>query len=75
MPAELFGHDVYVRHTNTDGKSHVMNHRVWDAQRFMASQQSAVEKLNAEACNAKPPKPALAKCEQITEDQYRKERK
>lgn len=75
MQLEMPGRDIFMRHTNTDGKAYVMNHRVWDAERFIASQQQAVAKLNADARQANPPKPALAKAEQITDDQYRKERK
>lgn len=72
MPLEHVGRDVHLRHTSTTGESHVMQHRCWDAERFLASQQAAAAKVNAEA--EKDGKPALAKVEPITADQYRRER-
>lgn len=74
MPLEHVGRDVFLRHTDTEGKKRVELHRCWDAERFIASVQAAAEKVNADHRAATPPKPALAKVEQITEDQYRKER-
>lgn len=74
MPLEHVGRDVYLRHTSTDGKTHVMQHRCWDVDRFIASQQEAARKVNADAAANDPPKPAKAKVEQITQEQYRKER-
>lgn len=69
--ATLAARDIYLRHTATDGKSYVREHRVWDAARFVASQQAAAEKLNADTPAGQPRK---AKAEQITETQYRTER-
>lgn len=74
MQVELVSRPVFLRHTSADGKSHVVEHLTWDADRFLASQQRAAEKVNTEARSATPPTPALAKVEQITQDQYRKER-
>lgn len=74
MTIELVGRDIYMRHTAADGKSYVQEHRVWCAERFIASQHAAAAKLNADACSANPSQSALAKAEQITEEQYRKER-
>lgn len=71
MALELMGRDLWLRHTGTDGKSHVMQHRVWDAARFLASQQAAVAKVNADQ---KSDAKHTARVEQITEEQYRKER-
>lgn len=71
MQATLIGRDIYLRHTDPQGKSFVQEHRVWDADRFIASQQQAAKKLNADQ---KPDAPRLAKVEQITPDQYRTER-
>jgi hypothetical protein len=72
MTIELVTRDIFLRHTATDGKSYVRDHRVWDADRFIAAQQAAAQKLNdGEAAG----KPRLAKVEQITEEQYRAERK
>jgi hypothetical protein len=72
MPLEMNGRDIYLRHTDTDGHSYVREHR--DAERFIASQQQAAGRLNADALNEVPPKPAKAQVQQITDDQYRKER-
>jgi hypothetical protein len=72
LQATLIGRDIYLRHTATDGKSFVQEHRCWDADRFIASQQQAAAKVNADT---KPGTPRLAKVEQITANQYRTERK
>ena len=72
MSATAHGRDIYMRHTDTGGKSFVRLHRVWDADRFVAARQAEAEKLNADV---KDGAPRLAKAEQITEEQYRKERK
>lgn len=71
MTVEITTRDIWMRHTNVDGKSYVAEHRVWDADRFVASQQRAAANLNADQ---KPGRPRLAKAEQITEEQYLKER-
>jgi hypothetical protein len=33
----MTGNDLYLKITNGKGESHVQHHRVWDAQRFIAS--------------------------------------
>ena len=71
MELALIGRDIYVRHTSVEGKSHVMQHRVWDADRFLTQQQAAVDKVNADQ---KPDAPRLAAVQQITQEQYLKER-
>jgi hypothetical protein len=68
---ELVARDIYLRHTATNGTSYVQHHRVWDADRFIAAQKSAAEKLNRDTAADQPRK---AKAEQITETQYRLER-
>jgi hypothetical protein len=68
-----FGRDMYVRHTNTDGRSYVHLHRVWSGSRFILARETEAANLNAEALRKE--KPALAKAEQITEDQFHNERK
>ncbi|UUC95453.1 hypothetical protein [Comamonas sp. C11] len=37
-------HEIYVRHTSKDGSSYVQEHRVWDADRFMAARRDDVAK-------------------------------
>jgi hypothetical protein len=70
--AEMVCREVYVRHTSTDGKSYVVEHRVWDAALFIASQVAMAKKLNADVEGKD--KPRLANAEQITRDQYLRER-
>lgn len=71
MTVEMTTRDIWMRHTGVDSKSYVAEHRVWDADRFVASQQKAAADINSQQ---KPGKPRLAKAEQITEEQYRKEK-
>jgi hypothetical protein len=44
MTSTLTARDIYLRHTDKDGESHVQEHRVWDAERFLSSQQAAASK-------------------------------
>ena len=62
---------IYVRHTAVNGKSHVEAHLVWDADKFMAVRQTESSNLNSEQ---KPGAPRKARAEQITHDQYLKEK-
>lgn len=64
--------DIWIRHTDTDGRSAVVCHRVWDAERFVAAQQRSAEQLNLKAEDGAS---HLAKVEQITEEQYKAERR
>lgn len=70
---EMVTRDIYLRHTSVDGKSYVQEHRVWDADRFLATRQDEARKLNKDA--AAKGKPASAAVEQITHQQYLNERK
>jgi hypothetical protein len=72
MQVELITRDVYLRHTAGDGSSTVREHRVWDAERFIAAQQAEAAKL-ASAAREKQ-EPAGFAVEQITQEQYRNER-
>lgn len=40
---EASGHDLYLRHTDKSGKSHIECHRVWDALRFLNSQEKSAK--------------------------------
>lgn len=62
---------IWVRHTDVNGKSHVDAHLVWDAQLYLAARQKEADKLNADQ---KDGAPRRAGVQQITEDQYQKER-
>lgn len=46
---EMTCRDLYVRHTSPEGSSYIVEHRVWDADKFLAALQSACRKVNAEA--------------------------
>uniref|UniRef100_A0A6M3KGR7 Uncharacterized protein n=1 Tax=viral metagenome TaxID=1070528 RepID=A0A6M3KGR7_9ZZZZ len=59
---------IWMRYTSNDGKTHVMEHQVWDKDRFLSSKADDAAKERARA------KDGQAKAEQITEDQYRSER-
>lgn len=69
--APMVGYDLHLRHTDKEGRSHVQQHRVWDGARFMTAQQAAAANVNADQPADAPRK---ARVEQITEDQYRKEK-
>ncbi len=68
---ENVGRDIYIRHTAGDGKSVVREHRVWDADRLLASEQAACDKMNEAE---KDPALRKASVQQITQEQYTKER-
>lgn len=71
MSDVLICRDIFMRHTGGDGKSYVQCHRVWDADKFVATRVGYA--LN-EAMKAKDRGEAHAqRAEQITEDVYRKE--
>ena len=70
---ELITRDIYLRHTAGDGSTSVREHRVWDAERFLAAQQAEVASLAAKARDED--EPAAFAVEQITHEQYQRERK
>jgi hypothetical protein len=53
--------DLFLRRHDKEGKSYVSEHRVWDPERFVASESAAAKKEGGHV-------------EQITKEQYRKER-
>lgn len=63
MPENFTPRDVFARHTSKDGNSYVSRHRVWNAERFFAARAAEANKEGGKAS-----------CEQITENQYMKER-
>lgn len=65
----MLARDLYMRHTDGNGVTYVMQHRVWDAKRFIEAQTK-----DAEAANASGKDGTKHKVEQITEDQYLKEK-
>lgn len=60
----LVGRDVYARHTGKDGGHYVACHRVWGAERFFAARAAEADKAGGKS-----------RCEQITAEQYTKEKK
>ena len=71
MSTTPHGRDLYMRHTDTDGRSFVQLHRVWDAERFVAARKAEACSLNADV---KGNAPRLALVQQITRDQFLQER-
>ncbi|CDN87375.1 hypothetical protein BN948_01797 [Hydrogenophaga intermedia] len=69
---ELTTREVYARHTGVAGGSYVQAHLVWDADKFFAARARDAENMNSHQAKGDP---RLAKCEQITHDQYLTERK
>ena len=67
--------DLHLRVTDTGGSAVVRQHRVWDADRFLAARQREASNLNAEAVKDDPRAKQLAKVELITEAEYLKARK
>lgn len=63
--------EIYVRHTDTSGKTHVASHFVWDADKFIGELKAAAEKVNQDQKSGLPRK---ANAEQITREQYLKEK-
>lgn len=71
MSDSIVCRDIHLRHTAPDGTSHVQQHRVWDAERFLAARRDEAKQLNAAQ---EGDAPRLAKVELITPEQYRKDR-
>lgn len=65
---------LYGRHTDANGVSYVEEHRVWDRAGFVEKAHARAKALNVEA-RKKPGASAKAKFEQITEQQYKQERR
>lgn len=72
MALEPSGRDVFMRHTDPNGKTHVDLHRAWDVDAFLASQKQAADNVNNAEAN---PLKRQVRAEQITRDQYLAERK
>lgn len=68
---EMVGQDLYLRHTDENGRSHVVEHRVWDAETFLTACQRAANKVNEQQ-----PDPAkrMAAVTLATREDYLKER-
>ena len=63
MTTTTAARDVYARHTDKSGSSYVQTHRVWDAEKFFETRAAEAAKEGGKA-----------RCEQITQEQFRKER-
>ncbi|AVQ84261.1 hypothetical protein [Variovorax sp. PMC12] len=64
MNDSLITRDVFARHTDKDGNVHVSQHLVWDSDRFFTARRADAAKEGGKA-----------DIQQITAEQYRKERK
>lgn len=62
MSNTMHARDIYMRHTDKSGQSYVQEHRVWDAEKFVLSQQAAATKEGGSA-------------QQVTQEIYITERK
>lgn len=71
MQSQISTRYISMRHTSVDGHRHVQQHLVWDAERFVQARQTEAANLNAKQ---EPGKPRKACAEQITEEQFNKER-
>lgn len=60
--------DIYLRHTDGNGNSTVQCHRVWDAERFIASQVAMAKNESSKAYA--DDKPYMHKVEQVLESDY-----
>lgn len=60
---------LYARHTGVDGNTYVQEHVVWDKDLFIAARQQEAVQANIKASNR-----GLARFEQITQEQYNKEK-
>lgn len=63
--------DLYMRHTDASGRAVVREHRVWDKDAFLAARKAEAERANLDAPEVSP---RLASSEQITREQYLRER-
>lgn len=70
--ATIAGLDIFMRYTDPEGKATVREQRVWDKERFLAARQAEADKENA---RQRVGEPRLAGAQQITREQYLKERK
>jgi hypothetical protein len=69
LDTSMHGRDLWMRSTEEKGLATYSEHRVWDAERFVAARQADAARLNDKHGTDK------ASAEQITRDQYLKGRK
>lgn len=74
MNDNFLARDIYLRHTGPDGNVYVMQHRVWNAERFIASQEESCRKVNEDQASKSGKPCTTAKVVQITPEAYAKER-
>jgi hypothetical protein len=63
--------DLYLKTTDARGCVTFTDHRVWDANRFMAARGRDADADHAKALQDDPKLPRLAKAEQLTEAQFK----
>lgn len=73
MNETMICRDFWIRYTSAEGRTHVVQHRVWDGDRLIARAQRDAVQANAKAKRDDADAPAFAKAEAITFDQYRAE--
>lgn len=67
----MAGFDLFMRYTAVDGKTSVVQHRVWDKQAFLAARAAEAASENGKQ---KGDAPRMASAQQITHEQYLRER-
>lgn len=70
MNDTLVSRDLWMRYTTISGESYVVEHRVWDADRFVEEQKRSHDKVNAQQAEKTGKPCSTAKAEQITQEQY-----
>lgn len=65
------GYDLFLRHTDASGRATVRMHRVWHKEAFLAARKAEAAQENDRAPKDSP---RLAAAEQITREQYLRER-
>lgn len=63
--------DTWFRRTDEVGKTYVSYHRLWNRDVYIAEQNRNMVALNEKFESENPGSVGLAKCEQITEEQYK----
>lgn len=60
-------YDMYIKHTDVNGNSHIQEHRVWDGEKFFNARAAEAKRANAAQ---KPNQPRRAAVLQVTREDY-----
>lgn len=67
MNQGMVTYDMYIKHTDVNGNSHIQEHRVWDGEKFFSARAAECEKANAAQ---KPDQPRRARVLQVNREDY-----